>query len=563
MFRDPQSFGHFKACQQKSVGLQVRVSHADFRSLAGLDSRCHMSKVAVLLHHYVSNLPTQMSGVYQQNASSRVVMAGKINSKLRMELEADPKFLMTAESFLVSIFKHYMNLESPDINKGKVLEARTQLFVQVGRILWKGAAALSNASAVGVDQTQRDSGLAKATLDSWASCESIFRKALLEAGAKADLDKIVVLHPPKNQEGEGTRKEKEDESKMVIVKKTEGESLDVNAEGKAVLCADELFRRLGVEGLNTVVQVREKATIIPHIEGEDAPEPALSQPETVDCTLVLLDLPKAQIMIGQRLYWVHTDELKAKKTEAQEKKELEPAVADPGEAILSVNQLQWEGLENPWYLQLTSFAIAHTHFAVAGAMNGLAIHCFSEEGKPYALQVRATKRIKKNELWLNPFGGKIVSSTDNAASLTPGAIQKMIHPSLVHKAWAKTTGVVEGRRIPRPDEVSAHDFTIMSPLLFSKKNHDVLQSLSPFWAVPRCGRAIGGNFNVVMRSRIAKMPLWCFAPTDVKRPSTCSKHVIYKVCFQVISNPEAIEEGEVLCLPYYDLGEEYPVPETL
>ena len=96
----------------------------------------------------------------------------------------------------------------------------------------------------------------------------------------------------------------------------------------------------------------------------------------------------------------------------------------------------------------------------------------------------------------------------------------------------------------------ASELAIMSPLL-SKKSSDDLSTLSPFRAVPRCGRAIGGEFNVILRNHTATLPGWLFQDNKDKKPSV-SKAVMYKVSFQVIRIPEAIEEGDALCYPFYD-----------
>ena len=205
--------------------------------------------------------------------------------------------------------------------------------------------------------------------------------------------------------------------------------------------------------------------------------------------------------------------------------------------------------------------------------------------KPYSFQARTKKAFKKNELMLFPFGKLIPKAAhvnvfeDSQAIAKAKYSSKQINPRHIFTvpvtaamSMKPTSGISKLKKKARrgagkgagsqpdqtasaeqaPEQAPRLDMVMPSPasMLSYSPQHDVV---SPFWAVCRQTRAASELSNMELRTVTMKIPFPAEPSELAKFPGFSEKVYLpeFTVTIVAMSNTKALDEGEVLTLPFF------------
>jgi len=594
----------FRTCQQHSVGFRVQVKSTDFQLVSTLDSRCSLEKIAVLLHQYYGAVATlkatastnakgssgsQPTFKVQFEGSARVT-AKKLNPHAIAELQQEPKFQTSSESFLLDMFKTYKISGLPaNVDQGKILLGRTQLFSHIGRSVLKVGNTLADLVAKRralkrvLTPEERVKTIEETMKGSFHAAEAAFRQALIQAGAIEGSAMPAARYPPPEdpqaaKPGTSSKEAKPTAEgpatyKIATGPDLEGTCIDVDVEGRSVVTVEAVLSRLGLEGLGAMVQLRPGARMWdPAVKIEqgaaEADAQAHSQPSSVACKLVALALPYARIQItsgadgaATGAYRVMADELlPAAETFDSETAIVQPALVEESAATLRLEKFDFGVLERPYIQAMTEYCLHWAFCLNPQSTRGLKVLLLSPQGKlPYKFQVRVgdAEQWKKGELVLFPHSKTLVDKADAEATgrVLEKTTGKVVDETLLAKASIATRGVgaatTGAKKGSQPTAPEAHLFSLTPLLLGNAPKHrdECYANLAPFWAVPRCGRALAQDSNMALDQIAFELP---GLKVTAGKLAGMRQAAVFTVVIQVMVNTKTVHAGDVLCLPFFD-----------
>ena len=178
---------------------------------------------------------------------------------------------------------------------------------------------------------------------------------------------------------------------------------------------------------------------------------------------------------------------------------------------------------------------------------------------PYLLQAHVAEEayFKPGELVLSPYGGDLQLESDlDHRTFLPD--HKVFHDALpaiaVVTVWAHCAKKRKVAGADANDSLPAVRFKLGSPLFQGKQpkqRNTCYENLAPYWAVSRCGRAQSEQHSMVYDYKVFDVPQPKVAVG--KWPSSTKT---FKVKLPVLTNVKKLAPGDLLCLPFFDQGEE-------
>ena len=577
-----------QTCHFQASAGRVRVKAADFGQAARLDPRTPWSKVALMLLQYIGNLPAQSEAVAATFTGRRDKFAKKLPVDHVHELVAELDFVKTVEVFIMQLLGHY----SKPTCKGQhglpdkdLLSVRGQFLRQTGNLLMKVGQVLDNANrrekAQGrlLSPARRKEARDEESKGHFSKLEHWFRKEMVRLNLFAEADLPAVLHPVKTPADSGQVAPSQGTLLAVKAELSSGgpqpaeakSSSDTNGEA-GLLTLQHVYERLGVKGCgeNVLVSMENVSLVEPSVKCE---ADSASKDDTVGVMdvhphskqgkdmsswrtvrLLSVSLPNAVVEVrpgdSESAETVHVDFLWALgEVKAQKKITVHPILLQGGTTLPAYD---YKSSERDIARSVAEHMLTLAHVAAMSSVEGLTVSRLSEDDKtPVILQVRAKQNFKKGTLFLPPACGHIFSKDDSVAST------KVVHSSMLSKVALCVICATRKNGTKAVEAPQRTTMSVFSPLQCAKSakaRAEVLDNLSPFWAVLRCDSPQAKS-NMELLT-----PVLMDQAFDSKSPEMLfhkfPKLLQYSVSLPVLRNSGDISTGDVLCLPMFDANHE-------
>ena len=192
---------------------RVVVQASDYAAVSTLDVRAMWVKIGLLMQLYVSTYNAkwpQGSSVIQLQRTTAT--APKFPAGVLKELAVEGSTLVKLDKMIAKLLRHYV-IPNPDIDK--VMFARRDLFVAVGKLAWKIGAALEKATSMALAQLkappkpeERTHTTELVLKNQFADIEHKYRVALVDACVLTEEKLPAALNPKDTKGGGGKRRRK-------------------------------------------------------------------------------------------------------------------------------------------------------------------------------------------------------------------------------------------------------------------------------------------------------------------------------------------------------------------
>ena len=184
----------FRSCVFHFVCGRVRVTPHDYMLVSGLEPRAMWLKASIIIRQYLTTLADKFPpGVLYTQATyagrGAAVSAKKLSSTVMKELRHDVQFLLMLEGSITQLIRHY---RVKNAFSDKVMDARTKLFSNFGKLALRVAHALSQAvlkaasMKAKLEEEQRKRIIDENMKGQLAEIEHKYAEALVDATALED-----------------------------------------------------------------------------------------------------------------------------------------------------------------------------------------------------------------------------------------------------------------------------------------------------------------------------------------------------------------------------------------
>ena len=265
----PSSFADMMtACIQTSCAGRVRVSSADYGLAAKLDVRSHWSKIAILIHQYISNVSDSAFLVNSHStfAGRDIAKAKNIKTEVGTELVTESAFVNEVHWFIHKLLKTYKkDLKDVPATGGRSPQsqeklARADFLSACGKyILNVGgkineAVKRANLTNATVSPQQRQKIVAEETKLGFNKLEAELRKKLVEKKIyEADTFLPTAIYPmPRRTTNDQTTNAQTAEDSLCTESRIDEILLNRGKDGSKMTEAD-VFDRLNIDFLGGIV----------------------------------------------------------------------------------------------------------------------------------------------------------------------------------------------------------------------------------------------------------------------------------------------------------------------
>ena len=550
----------FRSCVFHFISGRVRVLPHDYKLVSTLEPRTMWLKASIIIRQYVATLAEKFPpGVLRTQSMytgrGAVVTAKRLSSSVIKELCQDVQFQLLLEGSMTKLIRHYV---VKNAFSDKVMDARTKLFSNFGRLALKvGNALVQAAVKASLMKKPLSTEGKKSIIDDnckgqLAEIEFKYRDALVEAGAFDEPLPDHIWH----REKKAPAAVPSDPATPACIDPTMVSSLESECVfAQRVLVTEAMvMQRLKVLQYPSPVRLRDLTCITDTEAGASSSQQgrkAAGEDITAEATsglynAVLNELTKdenaqsgwiAKISFAGENYSVDSDVLLP-----PEKHVKEPVT----EQITRLEPFDWDSMQGAVMRNIAKYALDQVFFMTFDVQKGVVIeHVGHPNTLPSKLRVKTTREFKAGELLLAPYSlldfptclvekddflklkkYKEADTTQMDAYCPPRAFIKVMS-----KDKSSDTGAT---------------FYITSPRFLTKeKLHKgtATVNMSPFWALN--GTALLPKVNMALETVLfdetPMIAIGAKVPNPIKKP-------LWTVAVQCARNVRKISTGEYLHL---------------
>ena len=411
-----------------AVSGRVVVQASDYAAVSILDVRAMWVKVGLLMQLYVSTYNAkwpQGSSVIQLQRTTAT--APKFPAGVLKELAVEGSTLVKLDKMIAKLLRHYV-IPNPYIDK--VMFARRDLFVAVGKLAWKIGAALEKATSMALAQLkaplkpeERTQTTELVLKNQFADIEHKYRVALVDACVLTEEKLPAALNP------KGTKGVKEEKKNTLSVANIS--ELGQSADGSVLITKEWLMGRLKLDSLPGPVVLTwlgflgassAPAETSPQAAGgSERTKRALWEATVESIAKVNSDdaaFPSgwsAQIRYGVAEYKVDSDILQPKTVEEA------PKTVEEEPVVSTLPLFEWDSMVPTSTRRVAAWALDEAFIMSFEAVKGVQIEKVGEKEFPCVLQARASRAFNVGECVLFPFcveefDGWLTNATDAGAT---------------------------------------------------------------------------------------------------------------------------------------------------